>query len=408
MPANLPPGVQIRRGRGDFSTFWVGQTISTLGTSFTTFALPLLVYTLTGSSLDLALTVVVAVLPYMLFGLVIGAWVDRINRKRIMMITDVARALVIASLPVFAAFSLLSIWWVYLVAFVSSTLSICFDAANFAAVPSLMSRDDLVWANGRIQGGYAVARVIGPLLAGLLLVVIQLPLLFLIDAGSFLASAMSLALIQTSFNAEGRQAKATTIRQDILEGLRYILGHPTLRSITLLLLVVNFLLPTALAQLVLLAKQGYSATDAQVGWLYAAGGLGTAIVSLSAGRLPERGKLGLLCLGALALEGLMTAAGGLLSSYWTLLPVWTLRGGGDVLFIICTYSITQAIVPNELLGRVITFMRVVSWSLSALGALIGGFLIEKTKQVSPVYVGIGLLIFGCAAAFTATPLRYIK
>lgn len=83
----------------DFWKFWTGQTISTLGSSFTSFALPLLIFTLTGSSFNLALTVVATVLPYLLFGLVIGAWVDRVDRKRVMVMTDLARAFVIASIP---------------------------------------------------------------------------------------------------------------------------------------------------------------------------------------------------------------------------------------------------------------------------------------------------------------------
>src|SRR5215470_14094917 len=108
-------GIKSRTGN-DFWKFWTGQTISTLGSSFTSFALPLLIYNLTGSSLYLALTVVVTVLPYLFFGLVIGAWVDRTNRKRLMVLTDLARALVIASLPLTALAGFLSVWWIYVVA----------------------------------------------------------------------------------------------------------------------------------------------------------------------------------------------------------------------------------------------------------------------------------------------------
>jgi MFS family permease len=112
--------------QSDFWKFWTGQTISTLGSSFTSFALPLLIFQLTGSSLNLALTVVVTVLPYLLFGLVIGAWVDRVNRKQVMMGTDLARALVIASIPLVSVLGFLSVWWIYAVAFLNSALTICF------------------------------------------------------------------------------------------------------------------------------------------------------------------------------------------------------------------------------------------------------------------------------------------
>src|SRR5215472_18151067 len=98
--------------RSDFWKFWTGQTISTLGSSFTSFALPLLIFQLTGSALTLSLTVVATVLPYLLFGLVIGAWVDRVNRKRVMVGTDLVRALVIASIPLASFLGLLSAWWI--------------------------------------------------------------------------------------------------------------------------------------------------------------------------------------------------------------------------------------------------------------------------------------------------------
>src|SRR5215470_1210002 len=101
----------------DFWKYWTGQTISNLGSSITLFALPLLVYKLTGSALNLGIATAATFLPYLLFGLVLGAWTDRVDRKRMMIGTDIARALIIASIPLLAALGLLSIWWIYLVAF---------------------------------------------------------------------------------------------------------------------------------------------------------------------------------------------------------------------------------------------------------------------------------------------------
>ncbi len=296
------------RFRSDFWKFWTGQTISTLGSSFTSFAFPLLIFTLTGSSLNLALTVVATVLPYLLFGLVIGAWVDRVNRKRVMVVTDLARALVIASIPLASVVGLLSVWWIYAVAFLNSALTICFDAANFAAIPGLVRQEDLVTANGRLQASYSTAKVGGPLLGGLLIIVVPLPMLLLIDAVSFLVSAGSLLLITTSFHTAppGRQA-STSLRQDIVEGLLYVLKHPILSWIVLLLLLVNFILPTASAQLVLFAKQWFAASDTQVGLLYAGGSLGTVAFSLAAGRFRKRWSFGTIALGGLLIEGVFTA-----------------------------------------------------------------------------------------------------
>ncbi len=401
--------IETDRKKGDFWKFWTGQTISTLGSSFTSFALPLLIFKLTGSPLNLALTVVATVLPYLLFGLAIGAWVDRVNRKRLMVVTDLARAIVIASIPVCFLSGFLSVWWIYGVAFLSSTLTICFDAANFAAIPSLVRHEEIVAANGRLQAGYSTAKVAGPLLGGILVIVLPLPMLLLLDAASFLVSAGSLLLINTSFNNSSTEGRAATgIRQAIVEGLRYVLNHPILRWITLLLLLVNFILPTSSAQLVLFAKQWFGASDTQVGLLYAAGSLGTVVFSLLAGRIRKRLSFGAIILGAMMLEGLFTAVPALTHLYGMLLLFWALRGGVDVLFLINSYSLAQIVVPNQLLGRVITFIRVLTWSTASLGALLGGFAIVQAGNVGLVYGVIGLLIAGISLLFFLTPLGHAE
>src|SRR5215207_25635 len=126
----------------DFWKFWAGQTISNLGSSFTNFALPLLIFKLTGSALNLAIASATTFLPYLLFGLLIGAWVDRVDRKRLMIVTDLLRALLLASIPLLSALNMLSVWWIYLAGFLISTLTIGFNSAEFAAIPSLIKRDD--------------------------------------------------------------------------------------------------------------------------------------------------------------------------------------------------------------------------------------------------------------------------
>src|SRR6202011_140243 len=126
---------------------------------------------------------------YMLFGLVLGAWTDRVNRKRMMIFTDIGRAAIVGTIPLLAVLGGLPVWWIYIVGFVHSTLTICFEAGQFAAIPSLVKQDDLVTANGRIQASYSAAQIAGPLLAGLLVTIVPLTSLMLIDALSFLVSS---------------------------------------------------------------------------------------------------------------------------------------------------------------------------------------------------------------------------
>jgi MFS family permease len=396
-------------GKGDFWTFWSGQAISTLGNSVTGFALPLLVFKLTNSPLNLALTMVFTVLPYLLFGLAIGAWVDRTNRKRVMVFTDCARALVIASLPFLAVLGLLSVWWIYAVSFVNATLTIGFTAANFAALPSLVEPDDLIAANGSIQASFSIASILGPSISGLLLVRVSLPLLLLIDAASFLVSAASLLLIKKSFNASASEQKGEAgIGKAILEGLHYVLRSPIVFWLTLLLLLFNFIGPSADVQIVWYAKHWLRASDTQIGLLYASDGIGVVVFSLLTNRLRQRWSFGAVTLGSMMALGLLTALMAFTHWYPFVLVIWALRGGTDILFLISTYSMTQRIVPNVLLGRVITFLRVLTWPTGALGALLGGLAIAQAGNVGLVYGCVGLLVFLVAFAFWLTPLGHAE
>jgi MFS family permease len=394
----------------DFWKFWAGQTISNLGSSITLFALPLLVFKLTSSALDLGISTATTFLPYLLFGLIIGAWVDRVNRKRLMIATDVARALVIASIPLAYTLGVLSVVWIYAAGFLNATLTIGFDSAQFAAIPSLADQDDLVTANGRIQASYSAASVAGPLLAGLLVAFMPIADLLLFDAGSFLVSALALGLIRTTFNA-GERRTPSSIRADIAEGLRYVLGHPVLRNISLMMALVNFIATTTYAQLVLFAKQRLGADDAQIGLIFSAGSVGVVVLGLAAGALRKRWSFSTVALGALMLEGLLTIVLSQTTSYWTALPLWTLIQGVGILFNINTSSLRQAIVPNHMLGRVISIAGVLAWSAIPLGTLLGGWLIERTGSVALVFGAIGVLVFLIPLCFSFTALgraeRYI-
>jgi MFS family permease len=410
MRANSTNSKRVGRLNTDFWKYWTGQTISNLGSSITLFALPLLVYKLTGSALNLGITTAAEFLPYLLFGLILGAWTDRVNRKRMMIGSDIARALIIASIPLLYAFGLLAIWWIYIVAFIHATLKICFDAGEFAAIPSLVNQDDLVTANGRIQASYSGASIVGPFLAGVLVTLVPLSALLLLDAVSFIASAFSLALIRISFNT-GEKRERTSIRSDVVEGLRYVLSHPVLRNISLMMALVNFVGSTTYAQLIFFAKTRLQATDFQASLLYSAGSLGVVILALAAGPLRKHWSFSTVALGALMLEGILTVVFSLMRMYWMAVVLWTLIGGLGILFNINTSSLRQTIVPNHLLGRVVSIASVLAWSAIPLGSLLGGFAITWTQNVALVYGVIGALIFLIPFGFSFTALghadRYI-
>lgn len=398
---------------GDFWKYWIGQTISNLGSSITLFALPLLVYKLTGSPINLGITTAAEFLPYLLFGLVLGAWTDRVNHKRLLIFTDIARALVIAVIPMLALIGPLQVWWIYAIGFIQSTLTICFQSGEFAIIPSLVNQEDLVTANGRIQASYSGASILGPLLAGALVAIVPLPMLMLYDAASFLISALSLSLIRTQFNAseqEGQERK--NIGHDVVEGLRYVLGHPVLRNISMMMALVNFIASTISAQLVLFAHQRLHATDPQISILYAAGSIGIVLLSLAAGPLRKRWSFSTVALSALMIEGLLTIILAFMQWYWLALFLWAIISGLGILFNINTASLRQAIVPNQMLGRVMSIAGVLAWSAIPIGSLLGGLAIGWTKNIVVVYAVIGILMFLIPLCFSFTALgrahRYIQ
>ncbi|GHO91238.1 MFS transporter [Reticulibacter mediterranei] len=389
--------------RSDFWKYWTGQTISNLGSSITLFALPLLVYKLTGSSINLGISTAANFLPYLLFGLLLGAWTDRVDRKRMMIFTDGARAVVIALIPILALSGSLNVWWIYAVGFVHSILTICFESGQFAAIPSLVNQDDLVTANGRIQASYSGASILGPLLAGALVTIMSLQMLMFLDAASFLLSALSLSLIATGFNQQQSQERKH-IWHDVSEGLRYVLGHPVLRNISIMMALVNFTAVTVAAQIVLFAQERLHATDTQISILYAAGSIGVVVLSLAAGPLRKRWSFSTVALTALMIEGLLTVALAFTQWYWLGVLLWGIASGLGILFNINTSSLRQAIVPNHMLGRVMSIASVLAWSAIPVGSLLGGYAVGWTQNIVLVYAVIGIVMFLIPLCFSFTAL----
>jgi MFS family permease len=403
-----------RQGLGrDFWLYFGGQVGSQLGSKFTIFALPLVVYKLTGSPTNLALTTVSEFLPYLLFGLLLGAVVDRVDRKRWMIGVDLARGLSLAALPILAAFGLLRVEYIYVVGFVQSTLGIVFDSGEFAAIPSLVATDDLVTANGRIMAVNQGTGVVGPALAGALVAVMSPVDLLFVDAASFGLSALTLAAIRTSFNAEPAPAQAgaepsvvRSLMSDVREGLVYVWHHPVLRSISIMMALINFFVSTADTQLVLFAKRVFAATDQQVGWLFAAGSAGVVVVGLSAGWLRRRLSFPVVALGALVVSGLCLSGMAYSPWFWLALTLWAASQGFGLLLNVNTGALRQAIVPNHLLGRIMSIAGVLAWSAIPLGALAGAAVIRATDDVAAVYAGMGILTALIAAAFWFSPIRH--
>jgi MFS family permease len=390
--------------------YFASQTVSQIGSSFTAFALPLLVFKLTGSATNLALTTVATFVPYLLFGLVLGAVVDRVDRKRLMASADIARGAVIAILPVLSLVGLLHVADIYAVTFVQSTLGIVFDCGEFAAIPALVGDDELVTANARIMASNNAGQILGPVLAGALVAFVPVAELLFVDAGSFAVSAAALAVIRSSFNAPGptdRPSGGFPVRSllaDVREGLVYVWSNPVLRSVSIMMALINLVYTTSSTQLVLFAKRVLHATNPELGFLFAAGAAGIVAVSLAASRIRRHLSFAVTALGALAVSGLSITAMAVAGSYAPAVVLWASASGFGLLLNINTGALRQAIVPPQLLGRVASVARVVAWSAIPVGSLAGAAAINLTGNITAVYAVIGVLIAAIAVAFAFSPI----
>ena len=393
--------------RGSFSRFWLSQFVSSLGNSFSGFALPLIVYHVTGSALSLAISAAAGTLPYLLFGLVIGVWVDRADRRRLMIGIDLARGVLLAGIPILMAAGFFALWLVYAIQFAVATLGIAHAAAQSAVLPGLVEREDLVAANGRLIAAYSAAAVIGPLLAGGFLALVPLPALLLVDAGSFVVAALVLASIRTRFNRDEPRPRRS-LRQELLEGIRYVWTQPVIRAMTLLLLLLNAIGPTVRVQLVVFAQRQLGAADTQIALFASAAGAAVLLASLLAGHLSRRRRPGPIALAALIGQGMLLVAFGQTSWLPGAVLLWALQSGLGVLVDISGISLRQLIVPSNLLGRVTTVSRTIGFAAIPLNALAGGIVIDHLGSIGLVYSVVGALTIMLGLIFSFSALGSVS
>jgi MFS family permease len=224
------PGAAVSRNR-DFLKLWAGETASLLGTQVTVLALPLVaVITLHASTGEVGVLNACRYAPFVLVILFAGVVVDRVRRRPTLMLANAGRALLIGLIPLAAAFDSLRVEYLYVVAFLVGVLTVFFDLAYQAYLPSLVERERLSEANTRLQASASAAELGGPGLGGLLVQVVTAPFALLVDAASFVVSIVSLATIETREpkpESERRPPMLKAIRQ----GFRFTFGNRYLRAI---------------------------------------------------------------------------------------------------------------------------------------------------------------------------------
>lgn len=215
----------------DFFKLWAGQAISLLGTQVTGLAISLTAaIVLQATPGQMGLIGFLNVLPFVLFGLPAGLWMDRVRRRPVMIATDIGRAVLLASVPLAALVGRLSMTQLYVVSFGMGALSVLFRVAYASLLPSIVRRSDLADGNAKLALAEAVARVAGPGLAGGLVQLLSAPLAIVIDSASFVVSAVSLSAICAQEEV-GHGPSSRGAWPELGEGFRAVLGHPLLRPL---------------------------------------------------------------------------------------------------------------------------------------------------------------------------------
>jgi len=364
---------------GDFLWLWAAQTISQFGSQITGLALPLVaILVLDATTFEVAVLVVAGWLPFFLFSLPAGAWIDRLPRRPLLISADWGRAVALGSIPLAYLFDVLTLGQLYVVEVVAGTLTMVFDLSYQSYLPSVVERDELGEGNAKLEVSRSASQVAGPGLAGLLVAGLTAPYAILVDAISFVWSALFLRRITRPENEREKVREVRPgLRAEIGEGLRFVIRHPVQRPIMLFVGVSNLFVNMLFAIFLVYAVRELDLSPQTIGLILSLGSIGSLVGALTANRVARAfgigpGLIATATVGGLGLLLIPLATGDLVIPFLVLANV--LWGFFVLNYFVTAVSLIQAITPDRLLGRTNASRRFVVQSVIPLGALLGGAL----------------------------------
>jgi MFS family permease len=380
----------------DFVKLWSAETISQFGTQVSLLAIPTVaILVLAAPPFEVALLGTVEFLPFLLFALPAGVWVDRLRRRPILIAGDVGRAISLASIPIAYELGVLSIWQLYVVGFVNGLLTVFFDVAYQSYLPSLVEREHLVEGNSKLEVSRSAAQILGPGVAGALIGAVQAPLAIVADALSFVGSAAFVSRIRRPETAperttvDGRKA-GPSMREEIRDGLGFVLGHPYLRMIAGATATSNLFSNIQFSLLLYYIYTVLHLGPEAVGVIFAIGSIGTLAGALTANRIAGVIGVGPAIVGAIALSFpgaiLVPLAPGTFP-YPFLVASSAIVGFSALVYNINQVSFRQAITPERMQGRMNATMRFIVWGTIPIGQIIGGAIGSAVGVTAAMWVG---------------------
>jgi MFS family permease len=408
-----PPRRNLLLRSRDYLKLWTAATISLFGTQVSLVAIPVIaVLLLDAPPYQVALLGTVEFLPFLLFTLPAGAWVDRLPRRLILVAGDFGRAASLLTIPIAYELGGLTIWQLYIIGFVNGVLTVFFDVADQSFLPAILEPDDLIEGNSKLQISGSAAQVLGQPLGGGLVGLLGAPIAVLFDAISFVLSGGLIFWIRkrepkraSVTAASGLLAPVAGIQAEIAEGLRYVLGHPYLRYIAATTGLSNLFSNIALATFAVFAYRTLELTPFTVGVIGGIGSVGILVGALVAGRIAERIGVGRTILWSALLSGpsnLIAAFAQPGTAIPLLIGSIFLGSFGGVVYNINQVSLRQAITPERIQGRMNATMRFLVWGTIPIGMIIGGAI----ASIPPFGARGALAVGGTLGCFAFVPILF--
>ena len=377
----------------DFVRLWSGQSISELGSQVSALAIPwLAAFGLHAGPFAFSLLGVLGFLPFILFALPAGVWVDRLRRRYILIVCDAARAVLLAIIPILWALHDLQIWHLLVLTFVIGIFTVFFDVAYQSYLPALIEREHLIDGNSKIQLTASVASVSGPPLAAGLMGAIGAANAIFADCVSFVVSTVFMVSMRHREAPPKREPgeKHPKMWPQVKEGINWVVRHPWLRPIAMCTGTSNFFSTLSNAILILYMARTLGLSKYAIAIVFVAAPVGSIVAGLITNRINTRLGVGRTILATIAVSSIAGLCYPLAPQSFPM-PVLMLGGAlfgfGAIAYNITQVSLRQAITPERLQGRMNAAMRWIVWGTIPLGTLLGGGIATWFSLRTALWVG---------------------
>ena len=392
----------------NFRLLWIGESTSQVGSSVSEVVLPIIgIKVLHAGPLVITSLFTLAWAPWLMFGLPAGVWVDRLRKRRLMIVCDLVSLLLFSSVAVAALLGVLTVAQLLVVALLGGIVSVFFKAAFQAYIPTLLGADELMAGNAKLQGGTSFAQVSGPSLGGVIGQFLGVAVGVLVNAASFAVSALCLSKIRSDEPSESKVANRD-FRREIGEGLRFLIHDPYLRPLVIFSSMVNLGISGIDSLMVIFIVRTVGVSPSWAGAILASMGVGALFGSAISARLVRRFGSARALFACKVMQAsallvpLTTHGAGLIFGFG-----WLIVGAGTVAGNVVSLTFRQSRCPARMRGRVSASHTTMTYSSLAVGAALAGGLASLVGVRPALWVMATVLALASLVLFFS-PIRRLR